>query len=111
MYNFNLLKDEEVLGIFDNVFIKQEENEKLTTIALTNQRLLFLDYLIPNEGLEVLRIARGTSYPMYKDVYHQINLDDIEAITKEKITLKDKSYFEYTNNELYDLLKGIYKEG
>lgn len=107
MYNFNLLKDEEVIAIFDEVFIKQDDKEKTTTIAITNKRLLFLDYLVPNEGLEVLRIARGTSYPIYKDVYHQINLDDIETITREKITLENQTCFEYANNELYDLLKGV----
>lgn len=62
MYNFNLNKDEEIIKVFDDVLIRQEGNEKVTTIALTNKRVLFLDYLIENEGLEVLRIARGMNY-------------------------------------------------
>lgn len=62
MYNFNLNKDEEIIKVFDGVLIRQEGNEKVTTIALTNKRVLFLDYLIENEGLEVLRIARGMNY-------------------------------------------------
>lgn len=109
MYNFNLMNNEEVIAVFDKLFIKQDDNEKITTIALTNKRLLFLDYLVQNEGLEVLRIARGASYPMYKDIYHQTNLDDIEKITNEKsykVILKDQTYFEFDNKELYDLLKG-----
>lgn len=48
--------------MFDDVLIRQEGNEKVTTIALTNKRVPFLDYLIENEGLEVLRIARGMNY-------------------------------------------------
>lgn len=48
--------------MFDDVLIRQEGNEKVTTIALTNKRVLFLDYLIENEGLGVLRIARGMNY-------------------------------------------------
>ena len=62
MYNFNLNKDEEIIKVFDDVLIRQEGNEKVTTIALTNKRVLFLDYLIENEGIEVLRIARGMNY-------------------------------------------------
>lgn len=62
MYNFNLNKDKEIIKVFDDVLIRQEGNEKVTTIALTNKRVLFLDYLIENEGLEVLRIARGMNY-------------------------------------------------
>lgn len=53
MYNFNLNKDEEIIKVFDAVLIRQEGDEKVTTIALTNKRVLFLDYLIGNEGLEV----------------------------------------------------------
>ena len=43
MYNFNLLKNEKIIKVFEEIYIIQEENEKVTTIALTNKRLLFLD--------------------------------------------------------------------
>ena len=76
MYNFNLLKNEKIIKVFEEIYIIQEENEKVTTIALTNKRLLFLDYLNENEGQEVLRIARGTNYLKIKDVYYYINLND-----------------------------------
>ena len=62
MYNFDLKKNEEIIKVFEDVLIRQEENEKITTIALTNKRLLFLDYLIENEGIEVLRRARAMDY-------------------------------------------------
>ena len=73
MYDFELLKNEEVVEIFDNFFIKLNENEKYTTLILTNKRLLFLDYIMPDECREVLRIARCAYYIRNKEVYYQID--------------------------------------
>ena len=36
--------------IFDNLYIKQGKNEKITSTILTNQRLLFLDYIVLNNN-------------------------------------------------------------
>lgn len=36
--------------IFDNLYIKQGSNEKTTSAILTNQRLLFLDYIVLNNN-------------------------------------------------------------
>lgn len=108
MYNFELTNNEEVIKIFDETFVKQGENEKNTTIVLTNKRLLFLDYITPNEGLEVLRIARGADYIKYKEIYYQIDLNDIENVTKKEyyeVVLKNKTTFEFDDEELYKLLK------
>ena len=44
MYSLELMNNEEVIRIFDEIFVKQNKNEKITTIVLTNKRLLFLDY-------------------------------------------------------------------
>jgi len=107
MYDFNLIKGEEVLKIFDNVWIKQGDNEKNTTIALTNQRLLFLEYPKDNPN-EVLRTARGLDYPRYKEVYHQIELTNIKEISDNEnysITLINNTSFEFDNSELFELLK------
>ena len=108
MYNFELMDDEKVIRIFDEVFIKQGENEKNTAIILTNKRLLFLDYINVNEGLEVLRIARGADYIKYKETYYQIDLNDIVDIIKNQyyqVILKNDITFEFDNEELYSLLK------
>ena len=108
MYNFELMDDEKVIRIFDEVFIKQGENEKNTAIILTNKRLLFLDYINVNEGLEVLRIARGADYIKYKETYYQIDLNDIVDIIKNQyyqVILKNDVTFEFDNEELYSLLK------
>ena len=108
MYNFELIDNESVIKIFDDIFIKQDENTKYTTIVLTNKRLLFLDYLIPNEGLEVLRIAKGADYIRYKEVYYQVDLNDIEYIIKNEyyqVILKNNITFEFDNEEVYNLLQ------
>lgn len=107
MYNFNFIENEELIEIFDEVLVKQNKNEKITTIALTNKRLLFLDY-ITNDGLEVLRIINKMNFVRSKEVYYTIDLDNIESITEDeyyKIKLKDNTSFEFTNLELYKVMK------
>ncbi|MBQ7137338.1 MAG: hypothetical protein IJO43_05125 [Bacilli bacterium] len=107
MYNFNLTEKEEVIEIFDRIWIKQNNNEKNTTIALTNKRLLFLEYSKDNPN-EVLRTARGLEYPRYKEVYYQIPLDNIKKLNEEEtysITLVDSNSFEFDDSRLFELLK------
>lgn len=108
MYNIKLNELETIIKIFDNIYIKQDINEKYTTIILTNQRLLFLDHLIPNEGLEMLRVSKGINYLKEMDVYFEVNLSDINNVVEDeyyKITLKNKMYFEFNEQELYNLIK------
>jgi len=107
MYDFNLINGEEVVKIFDNVWVKQGNNEKNTTIALTNKRLLFLEYSKDNPN-EVLRTARGLEYPRYKEVYYKIELTNIKEVKEDEnysITLEDNTYFEFDNIQLFELLK------
>jgi len=108
MYNFNFLENEKLVEIFEEVLVKQGNNEKITSIALTNKRLLFLDY-ITNDGYEALRITKGINFIKYKDVYYQCDLKDICSITDGeyyKITLNNDLYFEFNNERLYNFLKG-----
>ena len=51
MYKYTLNDKEDVIKIFNNLYVKQGSNEKTTSAILTNQRLLFLDYIVQNEGL------------------------------------------------------------
>lgn len=108
MYDFDFQKNEELIEIFENAWIAQEENEKNTTIALTNQRLLFLDYnrFDPREDL---RVGRGVDYIRYKEVYYSIKLDNIKNIICKNniytICFKDDSKaINIDNEELYKLL-------
>lgn len=98
MYKYTLNDNEDIIKIFDNLYIKQGSNEKTTSAILTNQRLLFLDYIVKNEGLEVLRIARGSQSLQYKEVYYQIILNDIKTINKKElyeIVLNNNSIIEF----------------
>ena len=107
MYNFNFIDGEKLIDIFDDVLVKQGDNEKITTIALTDKRLLFLDYINTNDGLDALRIAKGINYTRYKDVYYQIDLNNIDSVDEDEnyiVILKDKTVFEFNNEKLYKLL-------
>lgn len=108
MYNFNFIENEELREVFDEVYIRQNENEKITTIALTNKRLLFLDY-ITNDGLEAPRITNKMNLVRSKEVYYQINLEDIKSLSEMEyynMILKDGTEIEFNNEELYKLLGG-----
>lgn len=50
MYKYTLNDNEDIIKIFDNLYIKQGSNEKTTSAILTNQRLLFLDYIVLNNN-------------------------------------------------------------
>ena len=108
MYNINLLKNEQVIAVFDDTFIKQSKNQKLTTIAITNQRLLFLDYFNETSIEETLRIAKGIDYLRQKEIYYKIELKDITEVLEDDyyyIKLKDNTIIEFDKEELYNLIK------
>ena len=107
MYNFNLVDGEEIIKVFDDDYVKQGENEKNTTIAVTNKRILFMDYdkEDPNENL---RIGRGIDYVRYKEVYYQVNIEDIRKIVEGElymVILNTGIEFELDNEELVCILK------
>ncbi len=113
MYKYILNDNEDIIKIFDNLYIKQGNNEKTTSAILTNQRLLFLDYIVQNEGLEVLRIARGSQAIQHKEAYYQIILNDIKIINKKElyeIVLNNNSIIEFNDKKLYDLILKLKEE-
>lgn len=106
MYNFDFAPDEELIEIFENTWVTQNDKEKNTTIALTNKRILFMDYdkFDPNE---TLRVGRGMDYVRYKEVYYQIDLNDIESIENNEyyiINLKNKTSIGFDEEKLYNHL-------
>jgi len=107
MYNFNFVDDEKLISVFDEVFIKQDINEKIFTVALTDKRLLFLDY-ITNDGMEALRITKGIDFNKYKEVIYQINLEEIDRLVSDEyyqIILKNKRIINFNNEILYNMIK------
>lgn len=106
MYNLNLENSEKLIEIFENEYVKQGDNEKNTTIAVTDKRLLFLDYM-KDDPDEVLRIARGVDYIRYKEIYYQIRLSEIEKILKKdlySVLLKNGNEFEIEDDKLFNLI-------
>ena len=111
MYNFNFLKNEKLIQLFEDLCVKEGNNEKITTVALTNQRLLFLDY-DNNDTRENLRISNKFNYIRTKEAYYVIELKDIKEINKKEnyiiYTLNHK--IEFDNKELFKLLNNIKKK-
>ena len=108
MYNLNLSKNEKLIQIFDNILITNDIEEKTTTIAITNKRLLFLDYLNTNVALDALRITNKLNTIRCKDIYYELNLSDIK-LTKQSnyytIFKNNEPIFNFYNQEIYNLLK------
>ena len=106
MYNFELKDHEELIDVFDDIWVRQEDNEKRTSVALTNQRLLFLGY-DKFDCKETLRIARNIDYLRCKEIYYQINLEEIINIEKLEnyiVHVSDSVTFEFDNDELFHLI-------
>jgi hypothetical protein len=106
MYDFDFLDDEKLIEVFDDIFIKNGNDEKITTVALTSKRILFLDY-VRNDGLNDLRIMNKFNMMSFKKVYYVINLDEISSICKDdyyRVLLKDGMFFEFNNDVLFQLL-------
>ena len=108
MYNLNLSKNEKLIQIFDKTLITNDIEEKTTTIAITNKRLLFLDYLNTNDALDALRITNKLNTIRYKDIYYELNLSDIKLTKKSNyytISKNNEPIFNFYNQEIYNLLK------
>ncbi len=106
MYNFNFEENEELIKIFDPIYIKEGNVEKNTAIAVTNKRILFmgfpkddpLDDMIPGEVIGVIK---------FKKVFFEyllLNVEKIENGELFKITMYNGSSFEFENEELYKIL-------
>ena len=110
MYNLNLSKNEKLIQIFDNTLIANDTEEKTTTIAITNKRLLFLDYLNTNDALDALRITNKLNTIRYKDIYYGLNLSDIKLTKQSKyytIYKNNEPIFNLYNQEIYNLLNQV----
>lgn len=106
MYNFNLLEQEEIVRIFDEIQIRQNDMQKKISVVLTTKRLLFFDFE-NNDPAETLRVSRGAHYIRNKEVSYIIDLDSIKSISKNDyyiVNVEDNISFEFDNKELYDLL-------
>lgn len=107
MYNFNLEKNEELFGVFDDVLVRQNDKQKIISVALTNKRVLFLDF-VNEEPNETLRVTRATNYIRQKEVFYFLNLDEIKSVSEDElfqIITKDNKVIEFDNKDLFKQLK------
>lgn len=104
MYEFEKLKDEEILLISDNTILKKEEKEVNISTVVTNKRLLLLDYPSSvNNYEEALRTTRNQEYLKKKEIILEVNLSDIKEIIEEdydKYLLSNNNYFYMKDNEV-----------
>ena len=88
MYNFNLEKDETLVSVFDDVLVSQNNNSKLLSVAVTNKRILFLDFQSV-EPYETLKGAQASSYIKFKEVVYSRYLNEIKSATSNTIKFND----------------------
>lgn len=101
MYNFGLEKDEELVYVFDDIYVKLNDRELNTTIAVTTKRLLFLDY---NNEYDDLRVANYQTYIKYKEVYSEVLLSNVEKISNYKLELKNGLIIVFKNKKIIELV-------
>ena len=109
MYNFDLGKNETLISIYDEVLVCQNDIQKIISVALTDKRLLFLDYAT-KEPYETLRVTSATNYVKIKEVFFYIDLKNIKEVKKDKlykIIINNKKVIEFDNKDLYTELKDI----
>lgn len=99
MYEFDKLKNEKIVLISDNSFLKINDNWNSISTIITNKRLLLLDYPSKVSNYqETMRVSRGMDYIQKKEVLFKVNLNEILKIEKDnKYLLKNGNYF-YLND-------------
>ena len=109
MYNFNLEKNESLISVFDEVLIKQNDNQKLVSVAISDKRILLLDY-VSIEPFETLKATQASHYIKMKEVFFSKKLKEIKSLENKSLyhlVFKDDFYFEFDNDDLYKLLKNV----
>lgn len=112
MYELEKLKNEEIMFISDNTFLKMDDYEKNVSTIITNQRFLLLDYPSDiNNYQEILRLASGANYIKYKELILDVFLDDIVDINVEekydKYILSNTNYFYLKDDKVKEFMSRI----
>ena len=111
MYNFNLEKGESIFGIFDDVLVEVNEEQVLVSVAISNKRIMLLDYQSV-EPLETLKNAHASYYIKMKEVIFSRYLTDILELKNDSIyevKFKDNNILSFEDKELFNALKKINK--
>ena len=102
MYNFNLKKNEELVYLLDAVLVDLNNEEFITTVALTTKRILFLDYYNIDEEL---RITKYRNTVRFKEVFYEVDLKELEKVDKFTIYLKNSVSFKIFDKTIINLIK------
>ena len=113
MYDFNLLRNENIKIISDNSKVYINNTFKECTTIITNLRLLILDYPSNiSNSMEDLRTSQRINYIKKKEIIFELklkNIIDIKIKNEEikiflskttHITIKDKSILPYLKSSL-----------
>lgn len=106
MYNFSFEEGEELIQVFDPIYIKQGEVEKNTAVAVTTQKILFMSYM-NDDPFEDMKAGNVIGVIKFKRPFYEIPLVNIQKVEKDelyKITMYNGMNFEFENDDLYNLL-------
>lgn len=106
MYNFNFQEDENLIKVFDPIYIKQGDIEKNIALAVTTNRILFMAFL-KDDPFEDMKAGSVIGKIKFKQVFFEIplvNLQKIENGEIYRVTLFNGTNFEFENEDLYNLL-------
>jgi hypothetical protein len=111
MYNFNFQENEELLEVFDPIYIKQGNIEKNTAVAVTTNRILFMAF-VKDDPFEDMKAGRVIGQIKFKQVFFEIPLVNVEKVEDGelyKLTMYNGMDFEFENEDLYNLLLSVKK--
>ena len=95
MFDFELLKEEEIVLTTDNIVITRNGKNTKYSAVLTNKRLIFFDKL--NDSLDSLNISTAIGAVPTLFPQEEIELSTIKSIDfdddKDKYILKDGNHF------------------
>lgn len=106
MYNFNFIAGESLVSVFDDVMVSQNDNEKVISVAVTNKRIIFLDY-VDDMLMDNLNGAHASSNIKIKQVIFSIKLSEIKEVRESdlyEIVLQDESIIRFNNLDLFNSL-------
>lgn len=107
MYNFNFEEGEQLIKVFDPIYIKQGDVEKNTAVAITTNRILFMGYMRDNP-LDDMIPGKVIGVIKFKSVFYEIPLVNVEKVVDNdelyKAIMYNGTNFEFENEELFNLL-------
>ena len=108
MYEFDKLKDEEIVVVSENAILKVDSEDKEITVIVTNKRILLFGEDRFNYQ-ESLRVSKGTDYLPKRVLLFSAYVSDIRLIEEDydKYILSDGNYFYLKDNSIKKFFKSF----